>query len=229
MLKKIEIRYLILSALASAVLFSFTLVGSNSSDDLTPLERTVIGSVFILICTLGILACMDFVRFSGIDDVQTSKDKGRTNPGPKRVGHHPDCERFKDHIIETNGKVLCCGCTSLAIGSLIAIILMVLYMVYPQVIPQSGSILFVSGISFVALAFVETGVHHRRWVHILANILLPLGFLLITVGVSVATGDMALGSIAVLISILLLDTRISISKWKHAEVCTKCGRECKAY
>jgi hypothetical protein len=229
MLKKAVMEHLLLSSMASAVLFSFTLVGPNSGDVLTPSERAVIGSVFILVCAIGFLAGMDTLRFTRASKKWRSRAENRAHPGPKRIGHHPDCGRFEDHIIVTKGKIFCCGCLSLAIGSAIAIILMTLLMVFPKIAPTSGPYLFSSGLTLVALAFVETGVHFRRWAHILLNILVPIGFCEITVGVSVATGDMALGLIAVLISILLLDTRISISKWKHSEVCRRCDRECKAY
>ncbi len=214
MLKKAVMDYLLLSALASAVLLSFVLVGPIDGDDLAPSEWMAIGSVFILVCALGILSSTDIARFARAKEKYSPRGEGGTRPGPVRVGHHPDCESFKDHIIVTKGKIFCCGCLSLALGSAIAIVLMVLLMFFSGISPLSGPPLFALGLSFVALAFVETGIHCRRGAHMLVNILLPVGFLSITVGVSVATGNMALGLVAVLISILLLDTRITISRWK---------------
>jgi hypothetical protein len=63
----------------------------------------------------------------------------------------------------------------------------------------------------------------------MANAILPVGFVLVTVGAAESTGKVAIGLLAVLISFLWLETRIHISDWKHAEICRKCGRECRSY
>jgi hypothetical protein len=58
---------------------------------------------------------------------------------------------------------------------------------------------------------------------------LPAGFYFIIIGTLEYTGDTISGLIAVVISFLLLDTRIQISNWKHVITCKLCKNECKVY
>ena len=86
------------------------------------------------------------------------------------------------------------------------------------------------GLLLVLINFVETARHSRTPpLHILANAILPVGFLLVTLSVSEATGEVSIGLVAMLVSFLLLDARIHISDWKHAEICRRCGRSCWTY
>jgi len=229
MLRKVIPEHLLLSALASAIMLSFALVGPDNGNDLTTMERMAVASAFILICTLGMLSGLDFVSFARRKEQLIPREQARTPSGPRRVGHHPDCEGFRDHTIGLRGRIYCCGCLSLAFGSGIAICLMTMLMLFTNIAPTNGPHLVLLGLLIVTIAFVDAWVHRQRWVHILTNVLLPVGFLLMTVGVTEATGDGALGLVAVLISVLFMDTRISISRWKHEEICRRCGRGCKAY
>lgn len=229
MSRKVIPEHLLLSAMASAIMLSFALVGPASSNDLTSMERIAVVSAFILICILGMLSALDLVNFTWIKEQLIPREQGRARPGPTRVGHHPDCEGFRGHTIGLRGRIYCCGCLSLAIGSSIAICLMALLMIFSNIAPANGPYLVLLGLLIVAITFVDAWVHRLRWVHILTNVLLPVGFLLMTIGVTVATGDGSLGLVAVLISILFMDTRISISQRKHEDICRRCGRECKAY
>lgn len=229
MLRKVIPEHLLLSALASAIMLSFALVGTASSNDLTPIERMAVVSAFIMICTLGMLSALDLVSFARGKEQLIPRERGRARSGPMRVGHHPDCEGFRGHTIGLRGRTYCCGCLSLAFGSGIAICLMAMLMLFTNIAPTNGPYLVLLGLLIVAISFLEAWVHRQRWTHILANVLLPVGFMLMTIGVTVATGDGALGLVAVLISILFMDTRISISRWKHEDICRRCCRECKAY
>jgi hypothetical protein len=66
-------------------------------------------------------------------------------------------------------------------------------------------------------------------VHVLANALLVIGFFLMTIGVSSATGSGVAGLFAIMICLLYMDARIRISEWKHADICQKCGQPCRSY
>jgi len=128
------------------------------------------------------------------------------------------------------GRVMCEGCLGLGLGCAIGLLLILVYLIDPIIVPRQGPALIIIGLILIITNFAETA-HHSRTVglHIMANVILPIGFLLVTVGVSEATGEVVISLLAVLVSFLLLDTRIHISDWKHTEICRKCGQACRSY
>jgi hypothetical protein len=98
------------------------------------------------------------------------------------------------------------------------------------VAPAQGPWLVLFAVTLVLIAFVETGMRSRLGkVHVLANALLVIGFFLMTIGVSSATGSGVAGLFAIMICLLYMDARIRISEWKHADICQKCGQPCRSY
>lgn len=217
-----------LSAAASALLLCFAIMGPSPGRALTLLDRAIIGAVFIAVCVWGVLSATNTVHIGGPRPRSNSLGEDRLAQR-RRIGHHPDCEGFADHVIVIGNRAFCCGCLGLAIGSVLSILLMFSFIASSWPPSGLGLTLVVIGLLAAALVLLETTFHLRPQAHIAVNTLLPLAFLMITVGTSEATGDVALGLVAILISLLLLETRISISQWKHAETCRKCGRDCRCY
>jgi hypothetical protein len=86
------------------------------------------------------------------------------------------------------------------------------------------------GIGLVALCLIEIGLDRGApWSHVVANVLLVLGFFLVTIGVLDATGTLAYGLVAIIVCYLWLDTRIQLSDYRHAGTCYSCGRGCGYY
>ena len=219
---------LLLSAVASSLLISFAIMGLPPGGALGTPGRVAIGAVFIAVCVLGILSATGIIHLGGNRQGPVGNEEGEEGQR-RRVGHHPDCERFASHTIILRNKVHCCGCLGLTIGSGLAIFVMVMFTAVPMILAGHGLTLVIVGLVATAFAFAETAVHASPPIHLLANILLPVAFSMVTIGVSEASGNVPLGLVTVLICILLMETRISISEWKHAEICLSCGRECRSY
>ncbi len=229
--KQVVLVYLIMSVAAAGVLIIIAIYGPSDGRTLSSFDRLVVGSAFIASCLYGILSSMNLFHLGRRSKKGRRSEMGSDAPLRRsRIGHHPDCERFQDHVVAIGGRAYCGGCLGLALGSVIALVLMVAYLPGSSISPDAGLFIVLSGLILVAIALFETAIHSRIGsLHVLANIVLVVGFLLITVGVSGAAGMGAMGLIAVLISYLFLDTRIRISEWKHGEICGKCGQDCKSY
>jgi hypothetical protein len=87
---------------------------------------TLVGSLFVAICVLGICAvfypkkCQRTFIFQ--KDIISSTDQSVT---PKMVhyrGHHPDCPMFSANRIEIRKTVLCAACSGLLVGAAVALV-----------------------------------------------------------------------------------------------------------
>jgi hypothetical protein len=212
------------------MIVSLALYDSPEADSVDSTERLVVGGVFMGSCALGISLAIwpGWFRKSGRGD---HGSRGDTTGGRGRLGHHPDCESFQSHVLKMKAGALCAGCTGLALGSFVSILLTGAYLVRPLDL-QSATLhaLIALGIVLVVVSFIEIAAPARNvLVHVTANALLVVGFFSLVIGTFQLTGSLAYGLLGVVISFLLLDTRIQLSSWRHSRMCADCRESCKSY
>ena len=222
--------FLILSALGLGMMFVLALSGTGDASPVDPQERLLVGGAFIVSCVLGIsLAVWPgwFRRSGGGGQGPHSKMVA----GRGRRGHHPDCDRFETHVLMTKSRALCAGCTGLALGSTASILLTGIYFVLPSGMQPAGFLVLISlGVVFAVTSYVEIAAPARNvFVHVTANALLVVGFFSLVVGTYELSGRLSYGLLGVVISFLLLDTRIQLSSWRHNRICAECRETCKSY
>jgi hypothetical protein len=193
----------------------------------------IAGGAFITSCLLGLSLALrpGWIKRTAGKGYHGASNSRKQSITKRRLGHHPDCSGFKEHVIHTKNKTLCAGCTGLALGSIAAILLMGFYIAIPIRLSHIQlELLALLGIFFIALSFLEIANDKRRPItHVLTNILLVLGFLLLVVVVFEQTASIPFGILTVVISFLFMDTRIQLSSWKHSLTCKNCRSACKAY
>ncbi len=230
--------YMLLSCTAGLLLLVVVLVAVDPGTGVAESDRRVLGGAIMLVCAFGIVSALrpnwrrrivsGGVRSGGPD---SAGEDDEPLPGPPRRGHHPDCGMFASHTLTLLGKVRCAGCTGLATGAFAVALLVWLYAVEPTTLdPISGAAMVMAGLSLVALVLGTTlaGKVHP-WASLLLNVLLVLGFALVSIGLLETTGELAWGLIGVVLSVLWMDTRIQLSRWNHAAVCAVCPEGCVAY
>ncbi len=131
------IYYLILSAIGASLIILLSLLSSPSIKNIHMSDKLAIGAAFILSCIFGIYVAIKpnlTKRFSkrGSHDGQPLQAIMM-----ERRGHHPECEQFKSHTIKIKNKILCLGCSGSAVGSIISITLMSVYIMFLKEIPQA--------------------------------------------------------------------------------------------
>ena len=225
--------YLLLSVVAAALLIIIVAFGSSPLHIITIYDRLVVGSTFIASCIFGLSLATSpgwFKRLTkhGYDPL----DKKQTKISARRyLGHHPDCGQFQSHTLKLKKKIWCAGCLGLSIGSLISIMSVSLYISIIQE-PSTNIIhmILLSGLIIIALTYVEIMLPARNAIiHVLANVLLVVSFLLITISIFEITGNIIYGLLSILISFLWLETRIQLSNWQHSKTCNNCHETCKMY
>jgi uncharacterized membrane protein len=222
-----------LSILGALLLLILLLIPQPEMRSTGILDRLIVGGAFVTSCILGISLALRpgwIKRTSNKEYHNTSNQKKHSNTR-RRLGHHPDCKGFNEHVIHTKNKTICAGCTGLALGSIAAVLLMGFYIAIPASFSATQLQFFaLLGIFFIALSFSEIINTYRKSItHVITNILLVIGFLLLVLVVLEQTASIPFGILTVIISFLFMDTRIQLSSWKHSLTCKNCRSACKAY
>lgn len=232
-LNKNAILYLILSTI-TFFLTIMIIFFSETSTNFPFIDRIILGLVFILSCILGVSFAIYpgwLSRLFKINRNKYPKSIKSMRNKKKYRGHHPDCDKFRDHVVEINEKDYCSGCLGLTIGLMIAIILMIVYLLSNPIISYRIYLLMVFfGIIIIMINFFEILFKKRKKiVHLILNILLIVSFFLITISIFEITGKLTFGFITIIFSFLWIDTRAQLSFLKHRIICLECKHECKMY
>ena len=226
-------QYLIFSVISVILLLSVVFFNIPSKDTIVIIDRLTVGIIFIISCLIGISLAFypGWIKRHLKRKLKNPNKKNNKKQARERIGHHPDCDRFKYHTIKINGRIYCAGCIGLAIGSIISIILMIIYI--PFSISLSADIflfLTILGFLIIVFVFIEIFLNNRNiFIHILSNSFLVLSFLMILIGITELTKMISFGIICIILSFLWMDTRIQLSKWHHSTICNECDKSCKMY
>lgn len=227
------IYFMLLSIIAVFFLLILIYFGSSKIMIIDFYDRLLVGGLFIICCLFGISLAFYPGWYKKI--MKTSKKKiDKKNDKKllrKRKGHHPDCDQFKNHVIKLGSKVLCTGCLGLAIGSIISVFLILIYLAFTGGKNLTLYYLLVFlGLIMIAFNFVEIMFPvRRRLFHIFSNVFIVVGFLFIVIGVFEITGSKTYAIIGIIFSFLWLFTRIQLSHRRHFLICSICKEKCKMY
>ncbi len=197
------------------------------------IDRIIVVIFFILICILG-FSLSFFPRWYKkiIKNKKKYLIKSKSDKKiRKREGHHPNCIKFKNHIIKIEDKNFCSGCFGLGIGSIISIVIIIYYLIFNNnqylAIYQYS---FFLGVLIIILSYIESILNNKKSIiHILSNIFLIIGFFLIIISTLENSGSLVYGLISIISSFLFLETRIQISMLNHINICSECNEQCKMY
>lgn len=185
-------------------------------------RKPLVGSIFSLICLMGILAalipkqCSKSFHFQG-------ETAGFDSSLINAASHHPDCEEFSAHIIHIKGLKFCAACTGLLLGAITAIFGTALYFFIGWPI-ENGFLAVLAGEVATVLGFLQLGF--RGIVRSVLNVLFVLGAFLILVGVDQLAENLFVDLfLTVLIGFWIL-TRIQLSQWDHSRICRDCKSPC---
>jgi hypothetical protein len=232
--EKHEVTYYILfSIIAVFLLLVLIYFGVSNKQPIRFYDKLLIGGLLIASCLFGISLAFFPGWYKKIlkPDMNNAYIKNDKVVLRKRIGHHPDCDSFKNHVIAFGENFLCTGCLGLAIGSFISIFLILIYLVFSY--GNSSFVFylfFFFGLIMIAFNFIEIMFPVRnKYVHIFSNSLIVLGFFLIIIGIFELTGSTSYAIISLIFSFLFLITRIQLSHRRHSLICKLCSKKCKMY
>lgn len=196
-----------------------------------PWRKPVIGSIFSILCVLGILAVFSpnqCLRIFNIGKKKKTVGSNSTNffsHGMSNVlqGHHPTCGKFTAHIFRIKSKTFCAACVGLLLGGLLALAGAVVYFFGDWRAAEHGSLMVLLGI--VGVSFGLFQFKFKNLIRLSVNTIFILGTLLILIGIDELVQSLIFDLFVVSLIIFWLFTRISLSQWDHERICSDCEIE----
>jgi len=208
-----------------------------------PWRKPVVGSIFGLICVLGILAVFSPKKCSKAFRQEKGDLSKIHRPEQARGGfqstfqifnlkivhgHHPGCENFSSHEFQVGKRTFCTSCMGLLFGALIALAGTIAYFSNAWSIATEGVPLIGVGTLGVALGLLRFLLFNlqRRVLRFSLNTFFVLGSFLILIGIDTLLQSLFVDLFLVLLSVFWLFTRIRLSQWDHENICRACGFAC---
>jgi hypothetical protein len=191
--------------------------------ELTPF---LVGSVYSLICMLGVFAafypkkCQRTFMFQ--KNIKASSDLATESNKIHFSGHHPECPKFSPNRIRIRKKAFCAACSGLVVGAAVVLAGTIMYFFMgfnflgsnPQILFLSNSGLILGLFQFRLVGYLKLGLN---------------GLFVICSFVSLAIADLITESLLVDLYVLglvvfLLYTRILLSEWNNSKICKRCNQ-----
>jgi len=196
-------------------------------------RKPLIGSIFTLICMLGIVAVFFPKKCSQTFDFQKTERLAVSNtedPDLHKIsitlkGHHPDCGKYSAHVIHVKNHTFCAACTGLLLGALVSIAGTTLYFFGGWDIGQTAfpAVLF-GGIGIV-LGFIQ--FEFKGYARLVLNALFVFAAFLTLVGIDKIAENTFIDLYLVFLIGFWLWTRILISQWNNWRICHTCKIPCE--
>ena len=240
-----------LSFLVSVSLFGLLLVTLPAVFPLPIREdfqwrKPLVGSVFGLICFLGIIAVFFPGHCSTIFQADNTENEKHAGPVKGNTvfqktstifvlkiahGHHPSCEGFTAHEFQIGKKTFCTACMGLLLGALITLFGAAAYFFWGWNIEENISLFLISGVLSVGLGLFQYMFFDIQWrlIRFLLNAFFIVGTFLVLAGIDAVANSLILDFFVIFLSIFWLFTRILLSKHTHNKICQTCNLECEVY
>ena len=181
-------------------------------------QTRLTGAVFIAVCLFGLVVALSPSSLRGLGQSSGSN--------PVMRGHHPDCEKFSNHVVWISGKPYCAGCTGLALGAALSMLGSALYFFF-NVFLLDPEVAFWVGAFMVALGlvqhFVDLGSPH---LHLALNVALVCGSFMLAASLNAMGVSFYVEAYHLGLVVFWVASRIRVSQEEHVLVCASCGLVC---
>jgi hypothetical protein len=227
-LRYISVFFLGISIFSLLLITLLTIRLSNNSLQV-PFHKESVGSLFILICGIGILLgvfpskCVNILHFKSSNGSSQKAHTVGERTGGKFRGHHPICQHFTSHVLQMNKTTVCAGCTGLILGAVISIVGSIFYFFLHISLGAMG-LLFLLGFLGILIGLLQYHLPyiHQSTTHLLVNGAFVVSAFLLLIGVDAITQNIFLELYLLLIILFWIITRITLSQFEHKRICTKC-------
>jgi len=193
------------------------------------LRKPVIGSTFIAICAAGTAAALSPRKCSAPFDNHvpkaTSINESKIVSPMSSKTHHPNCGRFSAHTIRFRNNSYCAACSGLVAGAFLAVTMSVPYFFLGLSVAGLSLLYMAIGPLGLLVGFIQFTL--KGWVRSAANAFFVFGTSLIVIGTDQYIGNFFVDLYMMGLIVFWIMTRIAISQWDHARICSICNYQCK--
>ncbi len=203
---------------------------STKSTETVTWRKPVVGSIFALICLLGIVLAVSPRKCSETFGHQRRTEAAASSPQTSNLpntikGHHYACGKFSAHTMRVKGHVLCAACTGLFLGDLGGLFGTILYFFAGWEPWRIGFLVVVIGVVAMILGFLQ--LKFGGFARLILNVFFVLGAFLILAGLDGLIGSLFVDLFSIVLIVFWLFTRILLSQWDHWRICKTCLIPCE--
>lgn len=225
--------YFSLISIAGLILLLVLVYYSPNTNIVYSNQKQLILSVFIVICSLGMVAAVSPSRCSGFispkkfqkpKKIGNEKENVTENIKIKFKGHHPKCNDFNNHRYSLLGRTYCAGCSGLFIGAFISVIGTVIYYFYG--IDGVGSLIFFIGFIAVLIYLLQDLLLNidLNIMKFFLNMILVLGSFMLLIGIIELNNSISVQLFFLVLVFIWILARITSSEKKHYKICSECSK-----
>jgi hypothetical protein len=223
--RRLDVKIQLLLSLAGLLLVVVLPIFPPAVAEEVSWRKPAIGSIFIIFCSLGVLAVFSPSKCGKILSKRkkaSGSESANSAVQGKTVlrGHHPNCGNYEAHIFRINDKTYCAACIGLLVGGLLALAASSLYFFGGWQIEEHGSLPVLLGVAGVGFGLFQ--FKFRRLIRLAANIVFVFSALLVLVGVDGLVHSLVLDLFVFTLIVFWLYTRILLSQWDHEIICSGC-------
>ncbi|MGB9135443.1 MAG: hypothetical protein WCC63_07690 [Candidatus Bathyarchaeia archaeon] len=197
-------------------------------------RKPLVGTVFSVVCTLGILAGIFPSKCSGTFHFRTRRQRTLAQEpdklpkeAPDFRGHHPNCGNFSAHVFQAGRRFFCAGCVGLIFGAALSLLGAAGYFFLHSSFAPDYFLVFWAGFVGVSCGLLQ--YHLFDWggssVHLLVNTFFVLGVFMLLAGVDALAQSVVIDMYVIVLSVFWLYARILLSQLHHRGICAACGME----
>jgi hypothetical protein len=213
--------FLIAISLVGLALVNVLALQPNLVHSPPSVRHGLVGSSYIVICVLGIIAVFYPAKCMGFFQKQCPLSQTSGASFSVRIsGHHPDCQNFSGNRIRISGREVCAACGGLLIGAIFALLGSALQFFIGLTIVSPNAWLLTLGEFCMVLGLVQ--IKFAGYAKVIANLVFVVGSF-----VALAVADVLAESLLLDIYVLgligfLLWLRILLSEQNNRRICVSC-------
>jgi len=225
--------FLISVSIFGLVLSTFFVFNTSTLEDDFAYRNLVIGSAFAAVCLLGIFAalfpssCLTLPQFWK----SNRQDRSTLNIHETALrSHHPFCENYSTHILSIGNMKFCATCSGLLVGAILALLGTGLYF-FGSLSIGDPAILVLTGAVGVSLGLLQSALpkFSGGLTRFFASILFVVGTFLMLAGIDMAVKNTAIDLFFIVLSVLWILTKITLSQRDHRLTCSMCSEKSCRY
>jgi hypothetical protein len=213
--------FLVAVSIVGFALVNVLVLQPNLEPSQPSFQHSLVGSLYSVICLLGIAAVFYPAKCKGLFQKQNPLSQTSAPSGSVRVsGHHPDCQNFSGNRIRINGRALCAACSGLLVGAIIALAASALqFFIGINVVSASVWLLALGEIGMVLGLFQ---IKFAGYAKVILNVVFVAGSFVALAGADVLAGSLLVDLYVLGLIGFLLWLRILLSEWNNRRICGSC-------
>ncbi len=221
---KFFLPFLFGASLFGLVLVPILLLQPNLQIDPSYIRRPLVGTIYSVICVLGVVAVFypGKCRMIFQNPRSNQNSENPTNLEDQLKGHHPNCEKFSSNRITIRGSVFCAACSGLLFGATIAMAGITLFSLNFFDFQTGELWILITGEIMMLAGLVQ--IKLRDYAKMAANTLFVIGSCISMITTDLVGQSLLIDSYVLGLIVFMLWFRILLSEWNNKKTCLECGR-----